>query len=67
MYERVIYYSKEDGCLVVVVPELAGCQADGDTAEEALANSKIIIQEWIDTAVSLGRTVPEPQGRYSFA
>ena len=67
MYERVIYWSKEDKCWVVVVPELAGCQADGETAQEALLNSDRIIQEWIDTAKMLGREIPEPVGRYAFA
>ena len=61
-YERVVYWSKEDNCWVVVVPELTGCQADGETLQEAIANSEIIIQEWIDTAVSLGRKIPEPVG-----
>lgn len=58
LYERVVYWSKEDNCWVVVVPELAGCQADGETLQEAIANSEIIIQDWIDTAVSLGRKIP---------
>lgn len=66
-YERVIYWSQEDDCWVVVIPELAGCQADGDTIQEALENADIIIQEWIDTAMSLGRSIPKPVGRYSFA
>jgi len=67
MYERVIYYSKEDACWVVVVPELPGCQADGDTLQEAVDNSEIIIKEWLETAKSLGRPIPEPAGRYAFA
>ena len=66
-YERVIFWSKEDNCWVVEVPELPGCQADGSTPEEAFKNSELIIQEWIDTAISLGRKVPEPMGRFAFA
>ena len=61
-YTRVIYYSEEDECWVVVVPELAGCQADGETKEEALLNSDTIIREWIETAKSFGREIPEPKG-----
>jgi len=61
-YTRVIYYSEDDGCWIVSVPELPGCQADGETKEEALFNSDIIIQEWIDTATSLGREIPAPNG-----
>ena len=66
-YERVIYWSKDDNCWIVEVPELAGCMADGKTIEEALSNADIIIKEWIDTAISLGRPVPVPEGRFAFA
>ena len=66
-YERVIYWSKEDNCWVVEVPELPGCQADGATMEEALKNADVVIQEWLDTATSLGRPIPTPVGRYEFA
>lgn len=66
MYGRVLYWSKEDGCWIVVVPELAGCQADGETIQEALDNSEVVIREWIETARTLGREIPEPIGRYAF-
>ena len=49
-YERIIYWSKEDEKFIVIVPELPGCMADGNTPEEALKNSDIIIFEWIETA-----------------
>ena len=61
-YERIIYWSKEDEKFIVIVPELPGCMADGNTPEEALKNSDIIIFEWIETAKELGRKVPEPKG-----
>ena len=35
--------------------------------QEALANTEVIIQEWIETAKALGRPVPEPKGRLTFA
>lgn len=41
--------------------------ADGSTAAEAIENSEIIITEWIETAVELGREIPEPKGRLMFA
>ena len=41
-YERIIYWSKEDEKFIVIVPELPGCMADGNTPEEALKNSDII-------------------------
>lgn len=66
-YEIVIYWSEEDLSFIAEVPELAGCMADGETYQEALANAEIVIQEWIETAKELGRTIPEPMGRLALA
>ncbi len=66
-YEVIIYWSAEDDAFIAEVPELPGCAADGPTYETALANVLIIIDEWIETAVSLGRVVPEPRGRLLYA
>lgn len=62
-YEIVLYWSAEDSAYIAEVPELAGCAADGATYHEALANVEVIIREWIDTAQSLGRPIPQPRGR----
>ena len=66
-YEIIIYWSKEDGTFIAEVPELSGCAADGATYEEAIANARIVIEEWIETARTLGRDIPEPRGRLLFA
>ena len=66
-YEVNIFWSDEDGSFIAEVPELAGCMADGATYEEALANAQVIINQWIETAQSLGRPIPEPKGRLVFA
>ncbi len=66
-YEMIIYWSEEDEAFVVEVPELPGCAADGTTYEEAVANAKVIITEWIETARELGRPIPEPRGRLMYA
>jgi predicted RNase H-like HicB family nuclease len=66
-YEIIIYWSKRDNAFLVEVPELPGCMADGATQEEALANVKVIIKEWIETAQQLGREIPEPKGRLMYA
>jgi len=34
---------------------------------EALSNAEQIIQEWIETAQELGRTIPKPKGRLAYA
>ena len=62
-----IYWSKDDQAFIAEVPELAGCAADGATYQEALANVETVIMEWIETAVKLGRHIPEPKGRLAFA
>lgn len=66
-YEVIIYWSDEDNAYVAEVPELAGCMADGATYQEALANAEVVVQEWIETARELRRTIPELKGRLIFA
>lgn len=66
-YEIIIYWSDEDDAFIADVPELPGCMADGNTYQEALANAELIIREWIETAISLGRDIPKPKGRLLFA
>jgi len=66
-YELIVYWSEGDGRFVVEVPELAGCMADGETYDQAVQNAQIIISEWIETANSLGREIPQPRGRLAYA
>ena len=62
-YEIILYWSDEDDEFIAEVPELAGCVADGPTKQEALANVELVIAEWLETALALGRPIPEPKGR----
>ena len=66
-YEIIIYWSNEDEAFVAEVPELPGCMADGPTYRDALSNVETVIHEWIETARELGRPVPEPRGRLTYA
>lgn len=66
-YEMIIYWSDVDEAFLVEIPELPGCMADGETYQEAVQNAEVVIQEWIATAQSLGRSIPEPKGRFMFA
>lgn len=66
-YELVIYWSAEDNCFIVEVPELPGCFADGQSYGEAVSNVEVVIREWIETAQALGREIPQPKGRLIYA
>jgi len=41
--------------------------SDGATYQEAIANTEVIIAEWIETATGMGREIPEPKGRLMYA
>lgn len=66
-YEIIIYWSKDDNAFIAEVPELPGCMADGSTYSEAVANVQTIMSEWIETAKTLGRPIPEPKGKLMYA
>ena len=66
-YEIILYWSPRDEAYLAEVPELRGCVADGSTYQEALANTEVVIREWIETARELGRPIPEPKGRLKYA
>jgi predicted RNase H-like HicB family nuclease len=66
-YELIIYWSEKDNSFIVEVPELPGCVADGKTYSEAVSNANVIIEEWIETARLLNRSIPEPRGRLLYA
>jgi len=66
-YEIIIFWSEEDQAYISEVPELPGCMADGETYQQALSSAEQIIQEWIETARELGRSIPEPKGRLAYA
>jgi predicted RNase H-like HicB family nuclease len=53
-------WSERSGTFLATVPELPGCMADGPTYRDALANAEVVIREWVETAVELGREIPVP-------
>lgn len=66
-YELIIYWSDDDQCYVVEVPELPGCMADGDSYAQAVANAQLVIEAWVETARQLNRPIPLPRGRLMYA
>jgi len=66
-YELIVYWSEDDDAYIVDVPELPGCMADGKTYNEAIQNALIVIEEWMETAKELRRSIPMPKGRLIYA
>ena len=58
---------EEGGGFLATFPDLPGCMADGPTYQAALTNAEQVVQEWIETARELDRSVPEPKGRLVYA
>ncbi|WP_442938631.1 type II toxin-antitoxin system HicB family antitoxin [Nostoc sp.] len=65
-YEIILYWSELDQAFIAEVPELSGCAADGDTYQEALYNVELVMQQWIETAKDLGRSIPQPRPRLMY-
>ena len=66
-YEILLYWSNADNAFIAEVPELTGCMADGKTYNEALENVQIVIDEWLETANLLNRTIPKARGKLAYA
>ena len=66
-YGLVIYWSADDQCYIVEVPELPGCMADGDSYQVAVSNVQVIIDEWIEAARIQNRPIPQATGKLMYA
>jgi predicted RNase H-like HicB family nuclease len=58
---RVALQYDPDGYWIATHPELHGCMADGETAQEALSSLDISRELWIECSLANGLEVPEPQ------
>ena len=50
----------EDGTYTAEILEFSGCFAEGDTAEEAIANLESAAIAWIEAATEQGQEIPSP-------
>jgi predicted RNase H-like HicB family nuclease len=66
-YEIIIYWSADDNAFIAEAPELAGSKADGLSYAEAVKNIEVVIDEWIETAKILKRSIPKPKGKLVYA
>ena len=59
--------AEDGGGFIATVPDLPGCMSDGETPEEAIANTQDAIAAWIEAAKDLGRNIPKPSRRSALA
>ena len=59
-YSIALIRSTEDKAYIARVMELPGCFADGETAEEAVAAIRLVIEDRLEEAKWLGRPIPQP-------
>lgn len=59
-YRYELFRDEEDGGFFATHPELSGCAAQGETAEEAIVNLDVARRLWIETRVKDGLPIPEP-------
>jgi antitoxin HicB len=50
----------DGGGYLAYVPDLPGCMSDGDTPEEAFANARQAVDEWIEDAAKRNQEIPQP-------
>jgi predicted RNase H-like HicB family nuclease len=58
-----VFFREEDEGYIADIPDLESCSAFGDTPEEALHEVLEAKKAWIESAVSMGKPVPEPRYR----
>ena len=58
-YTILLTQDPEDGGYTVKVPALPGCNTQGDTLEEAIANAREAISVYVEDLVASGEPVPE--------
>jgi predicted RNase H-like HicB family nuclease len=61
-YHINVFWHDDDNCWIADVPDLRYCSAHGDTPEEAVAEARVAIELWLETAQEAG--VPIPEARY---
>jgi predicted RNase H-like HicB family nuclease len=57
----------ESGGYVATIQEFPGCVAEGETPAEAVANLEAAAASWIDAALALGQSIPEPVQTHGYS
>ena len=59
-YPIIIFRTPSDGLYVAEVPDLPGCNAHGETPEEALREVQVAMGLWLEVAQEVGLPIPPP-------
>ena len=54
-----IFWSDTDEGFIAVAPDLPGCSAFGETAQEAMAEMQDAMVSWLEACRAMGRALPE--------
>jgi predicted RNase H-like HicB family nuclease len=57
-YAINVFWSEEDGVWIADVPDLKSCSAHGTTPEEAVAELRVAMDAWLETAREAGLPIP---------
>lgn len=60
LYERKVFFSKEDKGWIALAPELPGCSAFGKSPGQALKELDTAIELWLETAKAKKWGIPKP-------
>jgi antitoxin HicB len=61
-YTVILTPDQEEGGYTVRVPALPGCNTQGETLEEALANAREAIELYLEDLRASGEPIPEDTG-----
>lgn len=66
-YRRSLIPDVEVGGFTALIDEFPGCIAEGETPEEAYSILEEVAHAWIESALSLGQRIPDPQAENEFS
>lgn len=58
-----VFWSGEDKCYIVDIPDLKYCSAHGATPEAALREVLVAREAWLEAAKANGKPIPRPRYR----
>lgn len=65
-YARILIPDPKGGFSAEML-EFPGCFAEGDTADDAIANLERAASSWIEVALSQGQEIPPPSASYGYS